>query len=51
MFPLDRPDCPGLCPVCGEKLDRGDHTHGGEEIDPRLAALAALLRNGDDAAS
>jgi uncharacterized protein len=47
MFPLDRPDCPGLCPVCGEKLDRGDHTHGGEEIDPRLAALAALLEDRD----
>jgi uncharacterized protein len=47
MFPLDRPDCPGLCAVCGEKLDRGDHTHGGEEIDPRLAALAALLEEAD----
>lgn len=49
MFPLDRPDCPGLCAVCGEKLDRGDHSHGGDEIDPRLAGLAALLReaNGD----
>ena len=47
MFPLDRPDCPGLCSVCGEKLDRGDHSHGGEEIDPRLAALAALLSDRD----
>jgi uncharacterized protein len=49
MFPLDRPDCPGLCPVCGQKLDRGDHSHGGDEIDPRLAGLAALLedRNGN----
>jgi uncharacterized protein len=47
MFPLDRPDCPGLCPVCGDKLDRGDHAHGGEEIDPRLAALAALLEDRD----
>ena len=51
MHPLCRPDCPGLCSVCGEKLDRGEHAHGVEEIDPRLAALAALLepdeRNGD----
>jgi uncharacterized protein len=47
MFPLDRPDCPGLCPVCGEKLDRGDHSHGGDEIDPRLAGLAALLEDRD----
>jgi len=47
MLPLCRPDCPGLCSECGEKLDRGSHDHGGEDIDPRLAGLAALLRNGD----
>jgi uncharacterized protein len=46
MHPLCRPDCPGLCVECGERLDRGDHAHAGEEIDPRLAGLAALL-NGD----
>jgi uncharacterized protein len=52
MHALCRPDCPGLCVECGEKLDRGDHDHGGAEIDPRLAALAALLtdheRNGSE---
>jgi uncharacterized protein len=49
VFALCRPDCPGLCPVCGERLDRGQHAHGDEEIDPRLAGLAAFLpdRNGD----
>jgi uncharacterized protein len=47
MHPLCRPDCPGLCVECGERLDRGDHAHGEPEIDPRLAGLAALLRNGD----
>lgn len=49
MHPLCRPDCPGLCSECGQKLDRGQHDHGGEEIDPRLASLASLLndRNGD----
>lgn len=47
MHPLCRPDCPGLCVECGERLDRGDHRHGGDEIDPRLAGLAALLRDGD----
>ncbi len=49
MHPLCRKDCPGLCAECGEKLDRGTHDHGGDEIDPRLAGLAALLteRNGD----
>jgi uncharacterized protein len=49
MHPLCRPECAGLCPECGLRLDAGDHSHGGEEIDPRLAGLAALLndRNGD----
>ena len=49
MHPLCRPDCPGLCAECGERLDSGDHAHRGEEIDPRLAGLAALLgdRDGD----
>ena len=49
MFPLCRRDCRGLCTECGERLDTGEHTHADEEIDPRLAGLAALLhdRNGD----
>ena len=47
MHPLCRPDCPGLCAECGERLDRGDHVHGGDAIDPRLAGLAALLRDRD----
>ena len=49
MHPLCRPDCAGLCAECGGRLDSGDHAHGGDEIDPRLAGLAALLgdRNGD----
>ena len=43
MHPLCRPDCPGLCPECGARLD-GDHTpHAIEEIDPRLAGLARFL--------
>ena len=49
MHPLCRPDCPGLCAECGLRLDGGDHGHGDDEIDPRLAGLAALLndRNGN----
>jgi uncharacterized protein len=49
MHPLCRPDCPGLCTECGQRLDRGEHAHASDEIDPRLAALASLLhdRNGD----
>ena len=43
MHPLCRPDCPGLCPECGARLD-GDHiAHATDEIDPRLAGLARFL--------
>ena len=40
--PLCKPDCAGLCPTCGERLDDlpADHTH--EAIDPRWAALASF---------
>lgn len=44
--PLCRPDCAGLCPVCGEKLDDLPPDHHHEVIDPRLAGLAALLEPG-----
>jgi uncharacterized protein len=38
---LCRPDCPGLCLVCGLDLNNDPrHEHTGEEIDPRLARLA-----------
>jgi uncharacterized protein len=38
---LCRPDCRGLCPVCGVDLNTvSNHDHGDEAIDPRLAALA-----------
>lgn len=43
---LCRPDCAGLCPVCGESLndtDPADHEHG-EAIDPRWAKLDELKR-------
>lgn len=45
MHPLCRPDCPGLCVECGQRLDAGPHAHDGDEIDPRLAGLASLLRD------
>ena len=40
--PVCRPDCPGLCPDCGEPWDDlpADHRH--EQIDPRWAALRRL---------
>jgi uncharacterized protein len=42
IAPLCEPDCPGLCPTCGDRLDPGHRDHPGDEIDPRLAALQAF---------
>jgi uncharacterized protein len=42
IAPLDRPDCPGLCVVCGQPLDEGEHDHPDDDIDPRLEALKAF---------
>jgi len=42
IAPLCRPDCPGLCPICGVELATGPHEHPDTEIDPRFAALAAF---------
>ena len=39
---LCRPDCAGLCPVCGRNLNAEPHTHEEEPADPRWAALAEL---------
>lgn len=47
IAPLDRPDCPGLCPVCGLPLDEGSHDHPDDDIDPRLEALRAFQPDGD----
>jgi uncharacterized protein len=43
MHPLCRPDCPGLCSVCGRSLVGAPHDHPDDEVDPRLAVLASLL--------
>ena len=39
---LCRPDCAGLCPVCGLDLDREPHEHEEERIDARWAVLEEL---------
>ncbi len=39
---LCRPDCAGLCPVCGKDLNVEPHTHDEQAVDPRWAALEAL---------
>ncbi|WP_115727128.1 YceD family protein [Actinomyces culturomici] len=43
--PLCRPDCSGLCDVCGEKLDDLPEDHSHFVVDPRLASLQALLED------
>jgi uncharacterized protein len=39
---LCRPDCAGLCPVCGRDLNAEPHEHADEATDPRWAALREL---------
>ena len=39
---LCKPDCAGLCPVCGKDLNREPHEHDLAETDSRWAALADL---------
>lgn len=46
--PLCRPDCRGLCPVCGENLNEDDHTHDDDPVDPRLEMLKSLLPKEDE---
>ena len=46
IAPLDRPDCPGLCIVCGQPLDEGVHDHPADDIDPRMEALRAFKPDG-----
>jgi DUF177 domain-containing protein len=39
---LCRPDCAGLCPVCGRDLNVEPHTHEELAADPRWSALDEL---------
>ena len=43
---LCRPDCAGLCAICGKNLNDEPHGHDDAPTDPRWSALEALL---DDA--
>ena len=40
--PLCRPDCAGLCPTCGQRLEDLPVDHAHDVLDPRWAALAAF---------
>ena len=46
--PLCQPDCRGLCPDCGQRLDDLPADHAHTLLDPRWAALAAFTE-GDGA--
>ena len=41
---LCRPDCAGLCPVCGKDLNAEPHEHAEERVDPRWEKLSQLRR-------
>jgi uncharacterized protein len=41
--PICRVDCLGLCPVCGENLNKNVCNHEIEVTDSRLAILKSLL--------
>ena len=41
--PLCKPDCAGLCPICGENLNYGTCDCKTDAIDPRMAKLKDLL--------
>jgi uncharacterized protein len=45
---LCRPDCAGLCPVCGKNLNDEPHEHEEDASDPRWAALEALRSDAAD---
>lgn len=43
--PVCKPDCKGLCPVCGQDLNKKDCGHRPEENDSPFASLKDLLKN------
>ena len=43
--PLCRPDCSGICAICGEPQGTDFHVHDVETVDPRMAVLKDLLDN------
>jgi len=43
ISPLCKPDCKGLCPICGNNLNESTCNHEDDSGDPRLASLKSLL--------
>lgn len=48
LSPVCQEDCPGLCPQCGVPLATAEPGHHHDQIDPRWAKLAGMLRPDDD---
>ncbi len=44
ISPLCRPDCKGLCPICGNNLNESTCVHEDDTGDPRLASLRSFLK-------
>ncbi len=42
---LCKDDCKGLCPICGSDLNEGECTCNNEQIDPRWAKLAEIMKD------
>ena len=47
IYHLCNEDCPGLCSVCGKKLDGACKCSQEKEIDPRLEIFKKLLDNSE----
>ena len=43
--PVCKPDCKGLCPTCGQDLNKKDCGHRRDENDSPFASLKDLLKN------
>lgn len=43
--PICKPDCLGLCPICGKNRNETDCEHLEDDIDPRFSGLKDLLNN------
>jgi uncharacterized protein len=48
ITPLCRPDCAGLCPSCGQRMDEVEPGHSHDVIDPRWAALADRVQTQEE---
>ena len=49
--PVCKPDCKGLCPVCGNDLNISNCDHDEIEGDPRFSVLKTLLEDDSPATS